>query len=71
MKIAHVVHEFGTNAQHRIVLVDEAGEFHPGEWAAFDAIALNGAYKAANECWQNVLPVGVFRCAEIPHKSIT
>ena len=71
MKVQSVVHEYGLNGQHRIILTDEAGDLHPGEWAAYTALAQNRGYLAATEFHTGELPSGVFCVRAVAHKSIT
>lgn len=71
MKVKHVSHEYGLNGQHRILLLDDAGEMHPGEWAAYTAIAQNRDYLAATEFHEGSLPAGVFRVNKVQHVTVT
>lgn len=71
MKVSKLIHEFGNNGQHRIVVQDDNGDLHPGRWAAYDAIAHNGSYYAATEYHCDVLPTGVFTCSSKPHQTIS
>lgn len=71
MKVTSVVHEYGSNGQHRIILTDEAGELHPGNWAGFMDLAQNRGYLAATEYYNGALPSGVFQVRSVAHKTIT
>lgn len=71
MKVKSVIHEYGLNGRHRIVVMDEAGDLHPGEWAAYTALSQNGGYLAATEFHVGDLPTGVFCIRAVAHKTIT
>lgn len=71
MKVRNVIHEYGMNGQHRIVLIDEVDDLHPGEWAAFTALAKNRGYLAATEYYTDDLPQGIFKVTNVAHKTVS
>ena len=71
MKVSTIVHEFGQNGQHRILLIDDQGEASPGPWKPYDAVAQHQGYYATTEYYEGDLPVGIFKCSAVAHKTIT